>query len=81
MFVEATRMGGDGQLTLTGQLGRWLVLNVYNLQGLATASAWKCAAVAFELTLHRLKPSEGLHVEPLDICNRKVKKSSSISNG
>ena len=24
MFVEATRMGGEGQLTLTGQLGKIL---------------------------------------------------------
>ena len=28
MFVEATRMGGEGKLTLTGQLGR-LFLTVY----------------------------------------------------
>ena len=31
MFVEATRMGGEGKITLTGQLGRsitsWLFIN------------------------------------------------------
>jgi len=34
MFVEATRMGGEGKITLTGQLGRsitsWLFYRISN---------------------------------------------------
>jgi len=34
MFVEATRMGGEGKITLTGQLGRsityWLLYQISN---------------------------------------------------
>lgn len=31
MFVEATRMGGEGKITLTGQLGKFTDLQVYCL--------------------------------------------------
>ena len=58
MFVEATRMGGEGKITLTGQLGKFTGLQVYCLMAknrprLSTVSSTESkleSFVAFQLT-------------------------------
>lgn len=58
MFVEATRMGGEGKITLTGQLGKFTDLQVYCLMaknrprpGTVSSTESKLESfVAFQLT-------------------------------
>ena len=51
MFVEATRMGGEGKITLTGQLGKsiisWLFYRISNDKKIK----WSLAILSLRLAL------------------------------
>ena len=51
MFVEATRMGGEGKITLTGQLGKsiisWLFYRISNDNKIK----WSLAILSLRLAL------------------------------
>ena len=54
MFVEAARMGGEGKLTLTGQLGTlnasgvgWARMNLYLLERNSSTAVLSCGGVVF----------------------------------